>query len=141
MSKTLSEGLHARQKQQILSASGNALKILENKSDIRISFLQRHRINNRATPMNFAKYKLAIQLFKIYNGTDTSDDWLDMNVQQNFSSRSNMFQINDYSNIRIGKNMISNRLNVLNNQISLGWLNQSLISYKLKLKELFLNNN
>ena len=91
--------------------------------------------------MNFAKYKLAIQLFKIYNGTDMCDDWLDMNVQQNFSSRSNMFQINDYSNIRIGKNMISNRLNVLNNQISLGWLNQSLISYKLKLKELFLNNN
>ena len=54
----LSEGLHARQKQQILSASGNALKILENKSDIRISFLQRHRIINRATPMNFAKIQV-----------------------------------------------------------------------------------
>ena len=53
-------------------------------------------------------YKLAIQLFKMYNWTETNNDWLDMNVQQNFNSRSKMFQINDYSNIRVGKNMIAN---------------------------------
>ena len=39
-----------------------------------------------------------------------------MNVQQNFNARNKMFQINDYSNIKIGKNITANRLTVVNNQ-------------------------
>ena len=65
----LSQGLNARQKQQILSALANALKILNNMSDIRISFIQLHSIEKRALPMNFAKYRLALQIFQIYNGS------------------------------------------------------------------------
>ena len=136
----LSRNLHARQKQQILSASACALKILNNVSDIRISYTQLHKLEKRALPMDFAKYRLAIQLFKIYNGDSMNDDWIDMNVQQNFNARSKLFHINDYSNTKIGKNIISNRLTVLNAELDLDWLNLSLIAFKLKIKEQFLMN-
>ena len=56
------------------------------------------------------------------------------------NARNKMFQINDNSRIKIGKNLICNRLNVLNNLIELDWLNMSLISFKLKLKSLLLMN-
>ena len=90
--------------------------------------------------MNFAKYKLAIQLFKIYNGYEHNDDWQDMNHQQNFSARCEMFHINDYSNLRVGKNIICNRLTILNRQVNLDWLNLSLTAFKLKTKNAFLTN-
>ena len=64
----LSQGLNTRNKTLLLSASANALKILSNVSDIRVSFAQLHKIEKRALPMEFAKYRLSIQLHKIYNG-------------------------------------------------------------------------
>ena len=100
----LSQGLNSRLKQQMLAASANALKILSNISDLRTSFVQLHTNEKRAIPMDFAKYRLAIQLYKIYNGYELNDDWQDMNRQQNFNARCETFQINDFSNIRIGKN-------------------------------------
>ena len=90
--------------------------------------------------MDFAKYRLAIQLYKIYNGSSMDDDWLDMNIQQNFNARNKMFHITDSSRIMVGKNIISNRLTVLNDQVNLHWLNLILISFKLKVKDLFLTN-
>ena len=127
-------------KQQILAASANALKLLNNVGDLRTSFIQRHVSEERALPMNFAKYKLAIQLFKIYNGSNFNDDWQDMNSQQNFNGRNEMFHISDCSKLKIGKNIICNRLTVLNGLIKLDWLNLSLTSFKLKVKRTFLNN-
>ena len=35
-------------------------------------------------------------VFKTYNGYILIDDWIDLNVQQNFNSRNNKVQINDY---------------------------------------------
>ena len=68
--------------------------------------------------MDIMKYRLSIQLFKIYNGYILNDDWMDMNVQQNFNARLNSIQINDMLNLRIGKNILSNRLGILNNEIN-----------------------
>ena len=90
--------------------------------------------------MNFSKYRLAIQLYKIYNNDYFNDDWQDMNAQQNFNARMEMFQINDFSRLKVGKNILCNRLTVLNNQIQLNWLNLSLTSFKLKVKSIFLTN-
>ena len=90
--------------------------------------------------MDFAKYRLAIQLFKIYNCTTYDENWMDMNYQQNFNARMKMFHINDCSKLLVGRNIVSNRLNVLNNQIDLDWLNLSLNSFELKVKELYLTN-
>ena len=136
----LSQGLNARHKQQILAASSNALKILGNVSGLRTSFVQLHINEKRALPVDFAKYRLSIQLFKIYNGQGLSVDWQDMNVQQNFNARNDMFHINDFSNIKIGKNVMCNRLTILNRLIKLDWLNLSLNAFKLKAKNIFLMN-
>ena len=136
----LSNGLNGRNKQQILAASANALKLLNNVSDLRISYAQLHSQEKRALPMDFSKYRLAIQLYKIYNNDYYDDDWQDMNAQQNFNARMEMFQINDVSRLKVGKNILCNRLTVLNNQVNLNWLNLSLISFKLKVKSIFLTN-
>ena len=65
---------------------------------------------------------------------------MDMNVQQNFNARLNSVQINDMSNLRIGKNVLSNRLGILNNEINYEWLNLNLTGFKLKCKNLYLKN-
>ena len=90
--------------------------------------------------MNFAKYRLAIQLFKIYNGDDYNEDWQDMNRQQNFNARCEVFRITNCSNINIGRNIMCNRLTTLNGHIKLDWLNLSLTAFKLKAKLTFLSN-
>ena len=136
----LSKELNVRNKQQILAASANALKLLNNVSDLRTSYLQLHCKEKRAMPMNFAKYRLAIQLYKIYNEDNFNDDWQDMNAQQNFNARNETFQISDYSRLKIGRNIMCNKLTVLNHQVNLIWLNLSLNSFKLKVKGLFLTN-
>ena len=136
----LSQGLNVRNKQQLLAASSNALRILNNVSDLRVSSVQLHNSEKRALPMNFAKYRLAIQLFKLYNGGYESDDWQDLNVQQNFNARCDTFHINDCSKMKVGKNILCNRLTCLNRQVKLDWLNLSLTAFKLKAKNIFLTN-
>ena len=136
----LSQGLKARNKQQLLAASSNALKMLNNFTDLKTSYLKLHTNEKRALPMDFAKYRLSIQLYKIYNSYEADDNWMDMNFQQNFNARNKMFQINDCSKLLVGRNIISNKLSVLNNQIELDWLNLSLTSFKLKVKDRFLTN-
>ena len=127
-------------KQQILAASSNALKILNNLSDLRISYLQLHNQEKRAIPMNFSKYRLAIQLYKIYNDNNENNDWQDMNIQQNFNARNENFHINDTSNVKVGRNILCNRLTCLNGELKLEWLNLSLTAFKLKAKSVFLIN-
>ena len=47
-------------------------------------------------------------------------------------------KITDMSNLRIGKNILTNRLVVLNNEIDYNWLNLTLTGFKLKCKNLYL---
>ena len=136
----LSNGLKTRLKQQILSASSNALKMLNNVSDLRLSFKQLHKNEKRALPMDFSNYRLSIQLFKIYNGSSMDENWMDMNFNQNFNARNKMFHINDNSKLMVGRNILSNRLNALNNLVELDWLNLAFTAFKLKMKKLFLTN-
>ena len=128
-------------KQQLLAASTRALKLLNNRSDLRISYDQQHKLQGRATPMEMMRYRLSIQLHKLYNGDQLNEDWVDLNYQQNFNNRQKFVQINDESALRIGKNILMNRLGILNNKIDYDWLNQSLNTFKIKSKKLFLTNN
>ena len=70
-----------------------------------------------------------------------NDDWIDMNLQKNFIARNGKFHITDNSRIKIGSNIMCNRLKVLNDKINFYWLNLSLNTFKLKMKEIFLSNN
>ena len=104
-------------KQHIMSASANALRLLDNIGDLEMSFERLHLFHKRAPPVNVMKFRLAIQLFKIYNGVIINDDWTDMHFQQNFNLRSNTVQIVDRSKFKIGKNIMLNRLLILIRQI------------------------
>ena len=122
-----------------MSVSSKALKIIENVSDLRLSFEKLHVLQKRATPTRMMKYRLALQLHKLYNAENFTDDWIDLNFQQNFNSRNNKVKLIDQSRLRIGKNLITNRLVCLNNEIDYGWLNLSFITYKICFKDKLLN--
>ena len=96
-------------------------------------------LSNRALPNDMMKYRLAIQLYKIYNGFIINGRWIDMSLQQNFNARQMMVQVTDVSNIKVGKNILMNRLTVINNENDYNWLNLSLISYNLNCKSVFLS--
>ena len=125
-------------KKHLLSCSAQALKLIGNQMDLRISFDQLHKINNRATPMQMMRYKHSILLYKLYNSSDETDDWMDLNWNQYFNSRCAKFKIFDDSRLKIGKNILTNRLTLVNNQIAFNWLNKCINSYKIACKRLFL---
>ena len=127
-----------RSKQQLLAASTMALKLCESQHDNMISYERLHEIHGRATPLKMMKYRLAIQLYKVYNGRIETEDWIDLNFQQNFNNRNTRVQISDTSNLRIGRNSLMNRMNCINNKIDYSWLNKSIDSYKILCKQTFL---
>ena len=83
-------------------------------------------------------YKHALQLYKLFNSTNMSDDWLSLNFQQNFNGRSDKLQIFNVSNYKVGRNLLVNRFRTLNNKIDYLWLNESFNAFKIKCKQLLL---
>ena len=125
-------------KQLILSASANALKLAQRTPDPYESFINVHKSCNRANPNQMMLYKHAILLHKLYNGNPPKADWLDLNFQQNLTSRQTKFIITKTNNYLVGNNILTSRLSVLNNKIELKDLNLSLDSFKVKYKKVFL---
>ena len=107
-------------------------------NDPNVSFERIHTINKRATPIKMSMYKLAIQLFKLYNSENQTPDWIDLNIQQNFNGRSTKFLVSNCAKYKIGMNLLVNRFSALNNTIELNWLNLSLNSFKIKCKAMIL---
>ena len=121
-----------------MSCSAQALKILGNRRDLRISYEQLHKMNGRATPNQMMQYKHSLLLFKLYNDTNQTDDWMDLNWNQSFNTRSTRVRLFDDSTVEIGKNLLTNRLIIINNQIEYDWLNKSLNCFKILCKSKFL---
>ena len=108
------------------------------KPDPMISFIDLHKLNKRATPNQLLIYKHALLLFNLYNENQLAADWLTLNFNQIITSRQTNFQIIKSNNYRVGLNIISNRLTVLNKVIPFEWLRFSKESYKLKCKKRFI---
>ena len=75
------------------------------------------KYKKRGKPLQIKKYRLAIQLYKIYNATNENKNWIDLNFEQNFNNRTNYVQINDTWRLLIGRNNIMNRFKCLTNKI------------------------
>ena len=123
-----------------MAASSLALTLCE-KSDWSTPYDTLHSIYNRATPSKVMKYKHSLELYRLYNREDSVEDWVDLNVQQNINSRSPKIQIVDLSRLKVGKNVLLNKLTSVNNLISFEWLNLWFDIYKLKCKSLFLQKD
>ena len=108
------------------------------KPDPRLSFNKIHEINKRATPHNLMIYKHSLLLHKLYNQGQPSTEWVNLHFQHQFSMRQGMFTVAKTNLLKIGNNIMVNRLSCLNQLIPLDWLNFSYTEYKLKMKNKFL---
>ena len=101
---------------------------------------QIHSLSARALPDQILNYKHAIMMFKLFNNCQPENEFVQMNFQYNQSQRikhSNFFIRQNYDS---GKNILLNRLAHLNDKIEKSWLDQSLNTFKIKCKQLFLLN-
>ena len=89
--------------QQLLSASASALKMISYTYDHSISFDQIHSLLNRATPKMFMAYKHALMLYRIFNDSNQSCDWVSLNFQLIFNTRDQTIKVVDTSKLKIGK--------------------------------------
>ena len=103
-----------------------------------MSYVELHKINNRATPNEFCNYKHALLLHKLIHTEIPSSDWIDMNFQQNFNNRSTKINFFKNNRFKVGENLMCNRFDILNGKINYDMINSSNDSYKIKCKSLFL---
>ena len=103
-----------------------------------ISYIELHTLNQRAIPDQIMKYKHSLMLHKLYNSSEYGLEWTALNFQHLFQNRQNLFITTQTNNLRVGKNIIANRLTTINNQIPLDWLNLSYGAFKVRSKSKFL---
>ena len=103
--------------------------------DPMISFRRLHEINKRGLPKQFMSYKHSLLLYKLYNQKEPEAEWLGLHYQHQFSNRQNKFSVSKTNNLKVGENILINRLSLINNQIPLEWLNLGYNSYKIKCKQ------
>ena len=98
------------------------------------SFVDKHKNCNRATPKKMIIYQHVILAHKLYNQSGPGSDWIDLNFNQILTSRQRTFQITKTNKYKVGNNLLSSRLSVVNNKIELNDFNLSLASFKIKYK-------
>ena len=94
---------------------------------------------NRGTLEEFLLYKLALALFKLFQGNDLTTEFMALNQNTVLTSRQINFIATKDIKRRVGLNALANRFNFLNNRIPLSQLNKSLDSFKIFCKKEFLN--
>ena len=65
-------------------------------------------------------------------------NWLALNFQQNFNVRTDTVMIFETNNLKIGKNLATNRLKLINGLIKFDWLNLNITTCKIYCKSKFL---
>ena len=123
---------------QLLSASGNALRVAMHYPSKFISFSDLHKMANRATPDMYKTYRLSLLLYRTFSEKLPEVEWIDLNFKQINMSRQEQFKINKNNRFQVGLNIICNRLHDLNGLIHLDWLNFSKNAYKIACKNKFL---
>ena len=130
--------LNPHSKQLLLASSAKALKLCIKDHTILYSYENIHSLTKRATPQQLSTFKHAILLYKLYNNSMSTLDWVKLNYQQILTSRQTNFMIIQTRNYKIGNNLLCNRLTLLNNKIPLSWLSLPFERFKLNCKEKFL---
>ena len=117
-----------------MSASANALKLSQPVTNQMQSYVDVHKECKRAQPEQMMLYKHAIMLHKLYNENFPEMDWLALNFQQTTTQRQTNFYVIKNNKFRIGNNILTNRISILNNKIELKDLNMSLPDFKVLYK-------
>ena len=125
-------------KRRLLSASASALKVCTPTYHDRMSYIELHKTNNRATPTEFSNYKHALLLHKLVQTEIPNLDWIDLNFQQSFNGRETFFKFFSTNNYRVGSNNICNRMSILNGKLPLSSVEKSFESFKIFCKQTIL---
>ena len=102
------------------------------------SFEKLHYIAKRATPEMMLKYRHALLLHRIFNDSSYGEDWLQLNINQKLNVRNLNFITVENSRYKVGKNIVSNRFKILNNEFILSNLNDSYTYFKIKMRKQYL---
>ena len=133
----LSHALCHESKQQLLSASANALRSCINLRNPFISFEAIHKHFKQPTPVQIGNYAMSLLLFGIYNAIEQTPDWLSFTTQIIMTGRQRNFDILRSNNFKIGLNILPNKLYSIRNSVSLDYLDLPYHQYKTKMKLLF----
>ena len=121
-------------------ASANALKTCTPGITNLSTHTEIHRMAERALPENMCLYRHAVTMFKLFNNLIRENEFIEMNFQLYDNERCSKITVTKNQRYDVGKNILLNRFCILNNKIDKEWLNLSLNTYKIKCKELFLQN-
>ena len=83
----------------------------------------------KSLPSRVLELKHAILLHKIYNTQIPQMDWIELTFNQSITSLTNR--------TKIGNNIITTRLSIINRKIKLEDLNLSIKAFKFKYKQIF----
>ena len=114
-----------------MSASVYAIRLCLSKLPQNTSHETIHRLAKRGTPSQMSTYKHSLQLYKLFNSTNMSDDWISLNDQQTFNGRNEHLHIYRKSNYKVGRNLLVNRFLPLNDKIKYTWFNESFESFSV----------
>ena len=129
------------QNKKLKLALANAIRSCDKRLTIFHTHTQIHSAANRALPDQMLNCKHAISMFKLFNQCHPETEFIQLNFQYNQNQRmphANFFSRQNYES---GKNILLNRLAHINNKIEKSWLDQSLNTFKIKCKQLFLQPN
>ena len=124
-------------KQHLLSASAKALKLSKPNPDPFESFVNIHKSCKRALPKQLPEYKHAILLHKIYNEKIPPMDWIELTFNETITSRETFFNTIKTNRNKVGNNILSTRLSVLNNKKIRG-SKPHLDTFRLKYKQILI---
>ena len=89
-------------------------------------------------PANFCLYRHAIMAFKLMKGELCEGKFVQLNFQLVENAKQTKLNFIKIQRFDVGKNILLNRMYVLNGKIEKSWLNLSLDSFKIKCNN---NNN
>ena len=71
-----------------------------------LSFNNLHKMAGRVTPEKLGDYKLALQLYKVFNNQIPTQDWVNLNYNIIQTSRQTNFMIAKTNRLKMGMNLI-----------------------------------
>ena len=107
----------------LLSASANALKLCNVFYDPSVSYIDLHKLYDRALPDQFCIYRHWLLLHKVFNNSIPKRDWLDLNFQIVNTSQQVFFEVQNHSGYKVGNNVLPNHFLCLNKKVPLEILN------------------
>ena len=132
-------GLTLKLKKNIKMASANACKQCIPRDNAQLlTHTEIHTLAKRAMPEDMCMYKHALMLYKLLRNDLCDDEMMYLNFQIADNRRSTKFNFIKNQKYDVGKNILLNRMHILNDKIEKNLLNLTLSSYKVKCKELFL---